>query len=86
MAELAVAAAAHPGHERRPRSDTVRRDAKASRACAASCRQVPIETRHVLHAGMYARTICIPAGVLITGALVKVADAADRSSGHATVV
>lgn len=30
--------------------------------------QVEIPTDHVLHAGMYARTILIPAGVLLTGA------------------
>jgi hypothetical protein len=35
--------------------------------------QIPIATSHVLHGGMYARTILIPAGVLITGVLVKVA-------------
>ena len=35
--------------------------------------QVPIETTHVLHAGLYARTIRVPAGVLITGALIKLA-------------
>ncbi len=35
--------------------------------------QVPLETHHVLHGGLYARTIRIPAGVLLTGALVKVA-------------
>lgn len=35
--------------------------------------QVPIRTQHVLHAGMYARTITIPAGVVLTGALVKCA-------------
>lgn len=34
-------------------------------------RQVDIPTHHVLHAGMYARTITIPAGVVLTGALVK---------------
>lgn len=33
--------------------------------------QIPIHTQHVLHAGMYARTITIPAGVVLTGALVK---------------
>jgi hypothetical protein len=33
--------------------------------------QVRIHTQHVLHAGMYARTIVIPAGVALTGALVK---------------
>ncbi|MDR0439472.1 MAG: hypothetical protein LBI59_00590 [Candidatus Accumulibacter sp.] len=34
--------------------------------------QVDIPTRHVIHAGMYARTITIPAGTVITGALIKV--------------
>lgn len=35
--------------------------------------QVDIATHHVLHGGMYARTICIPAGVVLTGAQIKVA-------------
>lgn len=34
--------------------------------------QVEIETQHTLHGGMYARTICIPAGVLLTGAFIRV--------------
>lgn len=34
--------------------------------------QVDIETLHLIHAGMYQRTIKIPAGAMITGALVKV--------------
>lgn len=34
--------------------------------------QVPILTDHRLHAGMYARTIYVPAGVMVTGALIKV--------------
>lgn len=34
--------------------------------------QVDIETTHTFHAGMYARTIRIPAGVLLTGVLIKV--------------
>ncbi len=33
--------------------------------------QVPIPTEHVLHAGLYARTVTIPAGVVVTGVLVK---------------
>lgn len=33
--------------------------------------QVPIATHHLLHAGMYHRTITIPAGVRLTGALIK---------------
>lgn len=35
--------------------------------------QVDLDTTHVLHAGMYARTIRVPAGVVFTGALIKVA-------------
>jgi hypothetical protein len=33
--------------------------------------QTPIVTYHLIHGGMYARTITIPAGVLLTGALIK---------------
>lgn len=39
--------------------------------CAA-LPQVPIRTEHLLHGGMYARTVHVPAGVLITGTLIKV--------------
>ena len=35
--------------------------------------QVLTETHHVLHAGLYARTILLPAGTMITGALIKIA-------------
>lgn len=34
--------------------------------------QVDIATDHVLHGGMYARTICIPAGVVLTGVFIRV--------------
>lgn len=34
--------------------------------------QVNIPTDHVFHAGMYARTIKIPAGVVLTGAEIKI--------------
>lgn len=34
--------------------------------------QVNIPIEHVLHAGVYARTVMVPAGVVITGALVKI--------------
>jgi hypothetical protein len=34
--------------------------------------QVKLETTHVLHAGIYARTIKIPKGTLFTGALIKI--------------
>jgi hypothetical protein len=32
---------------------------------------VEVPTQHVIHAGMYARTIVMPAGVVLTGALMK---------------
>jgi hypothetical protein len=34
--------------------------------------QVHIPTQHTLHAGLYARTVLVKAGVLITGALIKI--------------
>lgn len=42
-------------------------------AAALALPQVAICTHHVLHAGVYARTICIPAGVALTGAEIKLA-------------
>lgn len=35
--------------------------------------QVDPETAHLFHAGLYARTVKIPAGALMTGALIKIA-------------
>lgn len=46
--------------------------------------QVAIATRHHFHAGLYARTIRIPAGVVITGALIRIPTLLILS-GHATV-
>ena len=34
--------------------------------------QVDIETQHIFHAGVYTRSLCVPAGVMITGALIKI--------------
>ncbi|HEX9449754.1 MAG TPA: hypothetical protein VF920_17330 [Dongiaceae bacterium] len=42
-------------------------------ARAVQLPQENIETWHMFHAGMYARTVKIPAGVMITGALIKIA-------------
>lgn len=47
--------------------DTVRR----METLARKMEQISFVTRHTLHAGMYARTVTIPAGALITGAQVK---------------
>ena len=41
-------------------------------AAAERFPQVSVETRHTFHAGVYARTVVIPAGVVITGALIKI--------------
>jgi len=38
----------------------------------SACPQTTIKTDHVLHGGMYARTITIPANVVLTGALIKI--------------
>lgn len=38
-----------------------------------SCPQVKIPTHHLIHAGMYARTIMVPAGIVLTGVLMKIA-------------
>lgn len=46
--------------------------------------QVQIRTHHFLHAGMYSRTVFVPAGVLITGVLIKVPTLL-ISDGDATV-
>lgn len=46
--------------------------------------QVELATHHVLHGGVYSRTIVIPAGVAITGALVKVPTTL-IINGHVTV-
>jgi GNAT superfamily N-acetyltransferase len=39
----------------------------------AALPQVPLRTQHLLHGGMYARTVYVPAGTVITGTLIKVA-------------
>lgn len=46
--------------------------------------QIEIVTEHVLHGGMYARTICIPAGVALTGVFIRVPTVL-VFDGHATV-
>ncbi len=46
--------------------------------------QVPIQTTHHFHAGLYARTIRIPKGVVITGALIRIPTLL-IVSGHVTV-
>jgi hypothetical protein len=47
--------------------------------------QVHIVTEHLFHGGVYTRTICVPAGVMITGALIKIPTTL-TVSGHALIV
>jgi hypothetical protein len=47
--------------------------------------QIDIETEHEFHAGIYSRTIMIPAGVVLTGALIKIPTVLILS-GDATVM
>lgn len=46
--------------------------------------QINIGTEHLLHAGMYARTVKVPAGAMITGALIKIATVL-VVSGHCVI-
>jgi len=64
-----------------------------------ACPQLAIKTHHVLHAGLYSRTIVLPADVILTGALIKIAtlllitgdvlvsrgDVSTRVTGHAVL-
>lgn len=51
----------------------------------AAAPQIDIATHHVLHAGIYSRTIRIPAGGVLEGALVKIPTTL-VIHGHATVL
>lgn len=42
-------------------------------ALALKMPQVDIGTQHIIHGGIYARTVMVPAKTMITGALIKVA-------------
>lgn len=54
-----------------PMSDAGIAQVRALEAASLANPQVEIPTHHVIHAGMYARTITVPAGVVLTGALIK---------------
>lgn len=51
--------------------DSLRR-VRELEAEAAKLPQIVIPTIHTLHAGVYTRTITIPAGVLVTGVFIKI--------------
>lgn len=60
------------GPEIAPMSSAAIDRVRRMESMALAMPQVSILTDHVLHAGMYARTVFVPAGVMITGVLVKV--------------
>lgn len=47
-------------------------EAFSEHAAATLLPQVPIDVRQMLHAGVYSRTIMVPKGVRIVGALIKI--------------
>jgi hypothetical protein len=57
---------------------------RALEALVADLPQEDIATEHLIHAGMYARTITIPTGVMLTGAEIKLATVL-IVSGHVSV-
>jgi len=56
----------------------------ALQAVLLQCPQIDLATHHVLHAGMYARTIRMPADTTLVGALIKIPTLV-IVNGHATV-
>ena len=62
------------GHQTiQPMSEFAIETVRALETEAAKLPQQKLLTEHLIHGGMYARTLHIPAGVMITGALVKLA-------------
>lgn len=79
MTALAVATPALPAMSENA-LDLVRR----LEAANLELPQAPIATSHLIHGGMYARTIRIPAGTVLTGAFIKIPTAL-VFNGEATV-
>ncbi len=55
-----------------PTGEVAMATTRAVEAALMELPQVELQTEHQLHAGVYARTVKIPAGVAITGALIKI--------------
>ena len=53
--------------------ETAIRKVRALQQNDAALPQIALDTHHVLHAGLYARTVRLPPGVRLTGALIKIA-------------
>lgn len=58
---------------------------RAAESALSQTPQLDISTEHVLHAGMYARTVRLAPGVIITGALIKISTLL-VFNGHADVL
>lgn len=68
-----------------PNSDLELEQVRDIQGVLLSLPQVEIPTHHVLHGGMYARTITIPAGIAIAGVFVQVPTVL-IVSGHVSVL
>lgn len=55
-----------------PMSDAAIDSVKQLEDVALSCPQLPATTQHIIHGGMYARTVLVPKGAMLTGALIEV--------------
>lgn len=66
MPNLALQAVGFPAM-----SDEAIHNVRLLQIAEAALPQVPLETQHVLHAGLYARTLRLPDGVEMTAALIK---------------
>ena len=53
-------------------SESARAQVKAFETCVLNAPQTDMITKHVIHAGMYVRTIMLPAGHVLTGAHIKI--------------
>lgn len=66
MSDLTLRAARLPAM-----SDEAIHSVRLLQIAEAELPQVPLDTQHVLHAGLYARTLRLPDGVEMTAALIK---------------
>jgi hypothetical protein len=53
-------------------AETLATICKVEEFSLANIPQIPIDTEHLFHAGMYARTMTLPAGVMLTNAYIKI--------------
>lgn len=63
----------HPHHIAPMSTTAIQQVSRLEEASLARMPQVHIPVDHCLHAGLYQRTVKVPAGIVITGALIKIA-------------